>query len=121
MHDPAVRNPPLDPGDPPGSTEVASDGSVAAFVPAHRAMTWQLTAGNGTPVVRERYWLTFRAGEVRVCASCHGLNSIDQAGATEPVNEPEALRALLQWWKAHEIFRSGFELGTTASWSLVEP
>lgn len=121
MHDPAVRNPPLDPGDPPGSTEVANDGSVAAFVPAHRAMTWQLTAGNGTPVVRERYWLTFRAGEVRVCASCHGLNSIDQAGATEPVNEPEALRALLQWWKANEIFRSGFELGTTAAWSLVEP
>lgn len=121
LHDPAARNPPLDPGDPPGSAEIAADGSVAAFVPAHRAMTWQLTAGNGTPVVRERYWLTFRAGEVRVCASCHGLNSIDQAGATEPTNEPEALRALLQWWKAHEIFRSGFELGTTESWSLVEP
>jgi hypothetical protein len=121
MHDPAVRNPPLDPGDPPGSAEVAVDGSVAAFVPAHRAMTWQLTAANGTPVVRERYWLTFRAGEVRVCASCHGLNSTDQAGASEPTNEPEALRSLLQWWKANEIFCSGFELGTTAAWSLVDP
>ncbi len=121
MHDPAVVNPPLDPQDPPGSAEIASDGSVAAFVPAHRAMTWQLTDGDGTPVVRERYWLTFRAGEVRVCASCHGLNSADQTGAPEPQNQPEALRALLTWWQANEIFRSGFELGTTAAWSLVEP
>lgn len=121
MHDRMITNPPLDPDDPPGSVEVANDGSMAAFVPAHRAMSWQLTAGDGTPVVRERYWLTFRAGEVRVCASCHGLNSEDQTGATEPQNEPEALRALLTWWQEKELFRSGFELGTTAAWSLVAP
>jgi hypothetical protein len=121
MHDPAVENPPLDPGDPPGSAEIAADGSLAAFVPAHRAMSWHLTEGDGTPVVRERYWLTFKAGEVRVCASCHGINSESQIGEAPPANEPEALRQLLAWWKANEIFRSSFELGSTAAWSAVAP
>jgi hypothetical protein len=120
LHDPAASNPPLDPGDPPGSVEIAADGSVAAFVPAHRALTWQLTDGAGAPVVRERYWLTFQAGEIRVCASCHGLNGEDQAGAAEPANEPEALRLLLRWWKGW-IFRDGFESGAPEAWSLAEP
>src|SRR5881296_44423 len=79
---------------------VASDGSVAAFVPARRAMSWQLTDGAGTPVVRERYWLTFQPGEVRVCAACHGVNSRDQMGDAAPQNPPEALRALLRTWKS---------------------
>jgi hypothetical protein len=82
------------------TVQVASDGSVAALVPARRAMSWQLTDGGGTPVVRERYWLTFQPGEVRVCASCHGVNSKDQLGAAPPQNAPEALRALLRAWKA---------------------
>jgi hypothetical protein len=116
MHEGAARNPPLDPGDPPSSVEIGSDGSVAAFVPAHRAMTWQLTNFAGTPVVRERYWLTFQAGEIRVCASCHGLNDEDQAGQGVPVNPPEALRSLLQWWKTM-IFTSFFEGGDTSDWS----
>jgi len=30
----------------------------AAFLPARRAMTHQLTDTNGAPVVRERYWIT---------------------------------------------------------------
>jgi len=34
-----------------------------------------ITDGAGTPVVRERYWLTFQPGEVRVCAACHGVGS----------------------------------------------
>lgn len=85
---------------PPGSVAVASDGSVAAFVPARRAMTWQLTDAAGQGVVRERYWLTFQPGEVRVCASCHGLSQYDQAGHLAPTNSPEALRALLKAWKA---------------------
>jgi hypothetical protein len=85
---------------PTGSVQVAADGSVAAFVPTRRAMSWQLTDGAGTPVVRERYWLTFQPGEVRVCSACHGVNSKDQLGDAGPQNAPEALRALLRTWKS---------------------
>ncbi len=84
---------------PTGSVTLGNDGSMAAFVPAGRAMTWQLTNPEGAAVVRERYWLTFAPGEVRVCASCHGLNELDQAGHTVPTNPPQALLALLQWWQ----------------------
>ena len=87
---------------PEGSVPVASDGSVAAFVPAERALTWQLTDDVGEGVVLERNWLTFQAGEVRVCASCHGLNDKDQAGNGEPQNEPLALRQLLQSWQQEQ-------------------
>ncbi|MEK6373980.1 MAG: hypothetical protein AABO58_14940 [Acidobacteriota bacterium] len=88
--------------DAPGSdkVQVAADGSIAALVPARRAMSWQLTDGVGTPVVRERYWLTFQPGEVRVCSACHGVNSRDQLGDAGPQNAPEALRALLRAWKS---------------------
>jgi hypothetical protein len=116
LHDPAVANPPLDPGDPPGSVEIASDGSMAALLPAHRALSWQTTDGAGQPIVRERCWLTLRSGEIRVCTSCHGLNSADQAGQGAPQNEPEALRLLLQWWKGF-VFRDGFESGDASRWS----
>src|SRR4029078_11488116 len=75
-------------GTPSGSVTIAGDGSMAAFVPARRAMSWQMTDTNGTPVVRERLWVTFQPGEVRVCASCHGLNNTDQAGGAAPVNAP---------------------------------
>jgi hypothetical protein len=87
------------PGGPPGSVSVASDGSVAAFVPARRALSWQLTDAQGTPVVRERYWVTFQPGEIRVCASCHGVNDKNQAGASTPANPPQALLELMQYWK----------------------
>ena len=100
MHDPVAKNAPT--SGPAGSVQVAADGSVAAFVPARRAMSWQLTDGAGTPVIRERYWLTFQPGEIRVCAACHGVNSHDQVGATAPANAPEALRALLRAWKASQ-------------------
>ncbi len=131
MHDPAVNNPPLGAGDPAGAAKVAPDGSVAAFVPAHRAMTWQLTDAAGAPVVRERYWLTLEAGEIRVCTSCHGINSADQAGASAPVNAPQALHLLLQYWKSgspppppppsSSLFTDGFEGGTTGKWSVAKP
>ncbi len=85
---------------PTGSVAIAKDGSVAAFVPANRAMTWQLTDDAGNAVVRERYWLTFQAGEIRVCSSCHGLNEKDQAGNPVPENAPEALKLLLDEWKS---------------------
>lgn len=82
-----------------GSVTLGGDGSMAAVVPARRAMTWQLTSGAGVPVVRERIWVTFQPGEMRVCASCHGLNGASQSGGSEPTNTPEALVALLRAWK----------------------
>jgi hypothetical protein len=84
---------------PQAAVKIALDGSVAAFVPARRAMTWQLSDPNHTGVVRERYWLTFQPGEVRVCASCHGINTASQMNAPPPTNTPAALTALLQHWK----------------------
>jgi len=101
MHDP-VPNPP-NPTGPAGSVKIGMDGSQAAFVPAHRAMTWQITDPAGVPVIRERYWLTFQPGEVRVCASCHGVNTVDQAMPPmpngKPTNAPEALKDLLCYYK----------------------
>ncbi len=85
---------------PIGSVRLGTDGSMAAFVPARRALTWQLTDPNAEAVVRERYWLTFQPGEVRSCTSCHGVNRQDQAGHPAPSNPPEALRTLLRAWKA---------------------
>lgn len=100
MHDPAVKNPATT--GPAGSVQIAADGSIAAFVPARRAMSWQTTDAAGTPVVRERYWLTFQPGEIRVCSSCHGVNTHDQLGQPAPTNSPEALRTLLRFWKSQQ-------------------
>lgn len=100
MHDAnaMVANPPS-PG-PDGSVVLGLDGSMAAFVPTQRALSWQLTAPDGEPVVRERYWLTFQPGEIRTCTSCHGLNVDDQAGGTTPTNPPQALHDLLVYWQS---------------------
>lgn len=83
-------------GLPEGSTTIAADGSVAALVPAQRATSWQLIEHSGTPVVRERYWLSFQAGEIRSCTSCHGVNRTDQLGGDVAANPPAALRSLLE-------------------------
>ncbi len=100
MHDPAaVAANPAPAGAPPASAAIAADGSVAAFVPARRALTWQLTDAQGAGVVRERYWISFQPGEIRVCTSCHGLSERDQAGNTAPTNPPQALLGLLTQWK----------------------
>lgn len=85
---------------PPGAVNIHPDGSVAAVVPARRAMSWQLTAANGDPIVRERFWVSFQPGEARSCASCHGINRQDQAGRIVPQNPPAALRELLDSWSA---------------------
>ena len=69
------------------------DGSMAAFVPAQRALTWQMVSPDGDAIVRERYWLTFQPGEIRTCASCHGVNTKDQANHAAPTNAPEALKS----------------------------
>jgi hypothetical protein len=103
MHDPAARSHNIaSPATLPGSVAIARDGSMAAFVPARRAMSWQMTDSAGVPVVRERLWVTFQPGEVRVCASCHGVNQKDQAGHAPPVNPPQAFQELLRLWKLQQ-------------------
>jgi hypothetical protein len=99
MHDTKAMNAnKLSPGEK-SSVDVAPDGSVAAFVPARRAMTWQTTDDDGVGVVRERMWITFQPGEIRVCSSCHGVNDKDQAGNSSATNVPEALTDLMKYWK----------------------
>jgi hypothetical protein len=84
------------PGAPDGSFTIAPDGSFAALVPARRALSWSLTAPDGSPVVRERYWITFQPGEIRGCPNCHGVNRTDIVlGLPAPENEPQALAPLL--------------------------
>ena len=87
---------------PAGGIELMPDGSQAAIVPAGRAMTWHLTGTNANnSVVKERYWITFRPGEVRTCANCHGINTVDQLGRSAPTNAPLALQKLLQLWRTN--------------------
>ena len=102
-------NPMASPNAPAGSVRIAPDGSMAALVPADRALTWQLVnsaapgdAKKGTDgVVNERFWLSFRPGEVRVCASCHGVSDKDQAGGLHDTitNTPQALRDLVDHYR----------------------
>ena len=113
LHDAAALQlmPAAGPGAPPGSVRIASDGSVAAVVPAQRAMAWQTTDANGTPVVRERYWISVKPGEVRACGGCHGVNTSDQAGHSPAQNMPQALKDLLDHWRSNTdlLFRAGFD------------
>ena len=102
MHDTAALNPPSSRTNAPlGGTELMSDGSQATIVPAGRAVTWQLTGVTNESIVKERYWINFRAGEIRTCANCHGINAVDQAGRPSPTNAPLALRQLLRYWKTN--------------------
>lgn len=85
---------------PTGGVKIGADGSIAAVVPARRAMTWQTVDPQGIPIVRERVWVTFQPGEVRVCATCHGINERNQANAVgTPQTPPQALKDLLLAWK----------------------
>ena len=95
----SVAGNPANTDGPAGSVRIARDGSTAAFVPARRALTWQTTDPAGNAIVRERNWITFQAGEMRTCASCHGVNTLNQAGLATPLNKPQALRDLLSYWK----------------------
>ena len=97
-HDSLDDNPPPL-GNIPGTTQLGPDGSFAAILPTRRAMSWQTVDTNGTPIVRERYWVTFQPGEIRTCANCHGINTGNQINQPKPTNKPEALRTLLRWWK----------------------
>ncbi|MFM2400045.1 MAG: hypothetical protein RL341_2202, partial [Pseudomonadota bacterium] len=93
---------PVNAGGPAGSVKISPDGSTAAFVPANRALAWQTTDAGGVPIVRERVWVTMQPGEARTCAGCHGSNTKTQEGLDNPVNKPEALRALLRYWKVNK-------------------
>ena len=89
----------LDENGPEGSVKIGLDGSIAAFIPATRAMTWQTVSPSGEPIVRERQWITFAPGEIRTCEGCHGINKKAHSGNDVPTNKPEALRELLKAWK----------------------
>jgi hypothetical protein len=99
------------PGAPEGAVKIGSDGSIAALVPAQRAMSWQSMTPAGEPVVRERYWINVQPGEIRACDGCHGVNRDNQAGDPAAQNNALALRDLLLWWRDHSnvIFADGFE------------
>lgn len=112
LHDPLARTlQPPEPGAPDGGAVTHADGSVAVFVPARRALSWQSTDASHTPVVRERYWISLQAGEVRACDGCHGINQVNQTGQGPAQNTPQALVELLGWWKLHgdSIFANAFE------------
>lgn len=112
MHDVAAMalNVP-NPGGPEGSVRIAADGSAAAFVPAGRALAWQSTASDATPVVRERYWITTQPGEVRACDGCHGVNRVAHGGAPPSTQTAQAFVELLGRWKQVNgvMFANGFE------------
>lgn len=88
-------------GAPAGAVRIGDDGSVAAILPAGKAMTWEMLNNDAatTSQVKERFWVTFQPGEIRSCANCHGINTADQAGAGSPTNAPKALDDLLTQWK----------------------
>jgi hypothetical protein len=87
-------------GAPPGSVALGKDGSMAAIVPARRALSWQTVGPGGKAVVRERVWVSFAPGEIRACPTCHGVNKMTQMDTPIPETTPEALKALLTEWLA---------------------
>ena len=92
-----------------GSANIHSDGSVATIVPAKRALSWQLTDANNKGIVRERLWISTKAGEIRTCTSCHGESTLNQAGLTSPTNAPQALTTLLNHVKVIDSDNDGFK------------
>ncbi|MFK7958869.1 MAG: hypothetical protein AB8B96_22455 [Lysobacterales bacterium] len=101
-------------GSVPGSSRIASDGSIAMFVPAGKALSWQTVSPQGAPVVRERVWVNFAAGEIVMCEGCHGggPTSINQDGLGAPANVPEALTDLIRAANSaglFPLFNDGYE------------
>lgn len=110
MHDGAALRANIpNPGGPAGSVAIASDGSAAVVVPASRALAWQSTAPDGTPVVRERFWITLQPGEVRACDGCHGVNRVSQGGQPASQQTAQAFIDLLENYKRRPLFADGFE------------
>jgi hypothetical protein len=110
LHDPSVKNPRINANEPQGSVRIFPDGSLAAFVPSRRALSWQMTDTSKKGIVRERFWLTFQPGEIATCNSCHGLNTGDQLNRPKPTNVPLALTSLLNVIKPSVIFANEVSL-----------
>jgi hypothetical protein len=74
-------------------------------------LSWQTTAPNGTPVVRERFWITVQPGEIRACDGCHGVNKLGQAGQVASTQTAQAFVDLLTRWRSDIgwIFADGME------------
>jgi hypothetical protein len=120
LHDPLTDNASANSDTAPvGSVRIATDGSLAALVPARRAMTWQMTTPDGQPVVRERYWVTFQPGEIRTCANCHGVNRGDQLGRPAATNPPLALREFLRHWKSNNVPTIGSETIANSDYTTI--
>ncbi|MEZ4903648.1 MAG: hypothetical protein R2822_18750 [Spirosomataceae bacterium] len=92
-----------------GSANVHADGSAAMVVPAKRALSWQLTDDNNKGIVRERLWVSTKAGEIRTCTSCHGESTLNQAGQPSPSNAPQALTTLLNYVKGIDTDNDGIK------------
>lgn len=109
LHDPTAMlyNPPTTGAQ--GSANIHPDGSVAMVVPAKRALTWQLTDANNKGIVRERLWISTKAGEIRTCTSCHGESTLNQAGSPSPINPPQALSTLLNYAKTIDSDNDGIK------------
>jgi hypothetical protein len=106
---------------PVGTANVSTvDGSVAFIVDARLPTTWQTinSTALGDPlertdgIVRERYWIGFQPGEIRMCPACHGGLDGDKAqnGKTfaelkalgnKPETSTQALVELLAYFKTH--------------------
>ena len=84
---------------PEGSIKIESDGSVAAFVPAVRSLSWRTVTPEGKSVIEERQPLAFAPGEIMTCPGCHGINKESHDGSLSPTNKPESLRKLMTYWK----------------------
>jgi hypothetical protein len=126
LHDPTavVYNPPTTGAQ--GSANIHPDGSAAMIVPAKRALTWQLTDANNKGIVRERLWISTKAGEVRTCTSCHGESTLNQAGSPSPANAPQALTTLLNYVKGIDRDNDGIKdiydaFPTDAARHIAEP
>lgn len=126
LHDPSAvaYNPPTTGAQ--GSANIHPDGSAAMIVPAKRALTWQLTDANNKGIVRERLWISTKAGEVRTCTSCHGESTLNQAGSPSPTNAPQALTNLLNYVKGIDRDNDGIQdiydaFPTDAARHIAEP
>ncbi len=96
---------------PPASLPILPDGSLAVFVPARRALSWQSLDPQGEAIVRERFWITLQPGEIRACDGCHGVNTANQADQPRVTRTAQALVELLQQWlqDGGVVFADGFE------------
>ena len=126
LHDPTamIYNPPTTGAQ--GSANIHPDGSAAMIVPAKRALTWQLTDANNKGIVRERLWISTKAGEVRTCTSCHGESTLNQAGLSSPANAPQALTTLLNYVKGIDSDNDGIKdiydaYPTNSALQIAEP